>query len=164
MKPIHLIFVMTLLVLGFAACSSSVDPNSPPPIVYGEDVCDRCGMIITDERFAAGAVVEVGTEHYEHRIFDDIGDMFAYFHDEGADLQVISTFVHDYNTKAWISAEDATFVKAESLQSPMGYGLAAFADKAVAEAQAVSWAGEILDFEQAQQFAQMATPQHVHTH
>jgi copper chaperone NosL len=164
MKPIHLILALTMFIFAFAACASPIDPTQPPAIVYGEDVCDRCGMIIADERFAAGVVVEVGTGHYEHRIFDDIGDMFAYLHDEGADLYVVSIFVHDYHSKAWINAEDATFVQAESLQSPMGFGLAAFADKAAAESQALSWAGEILDFGQAQQFAQMTKPHHVHTH
>lgn len=164
MKPIHLIFAVTLFALVLVACASPIDPTQPPVIVYGEDVCARCGMIIADERFAAGAVVEVGRDHYEYRIFDDIGDMFVYFHDEGADLHVVSTFVHDYHSKAWINAENATFVRAESLHSPMGFGLAAFEDKAVAQSQAVSWAGEIFDFKQAQQFAQMATPHHVHTH
>lgn len=164
MKRIHLMFIVTVVALIFSACATAINPNQPPQIVYGEDVCARCGMIIADERFAAGVVVEVAAEHYEHRIFDDIGDMFAYLHEEGAELNIVSTFVHDYHSKAWIDAEEATFVKADNLQTPMGYGLAAFENQAEARSQAASWAGELLNFGQARQVAIMSTPQHVHHH
>ena len=45
------------LVMAAAGCSSS-DPTAPPTVYYGQDVCVMCGMIISDERFAAAMIVD----------------------------------------------------------------------------------------------------------
>ncbi len=148
MKQAILIFTLVLLVAG---CSSpTVDPATPPAIVYGEDVCDRCGMIIEDDRFAAGLVVEVADSQYEHRIFDDIGDMLAYTVDEGAGSTIHAYYVHDYESKAWLDGESAVYVRSNQIHSPMGHGLAAFETRPAAEAQALVWGGEVFEFTQLQ--------------
>jgi copper chaperone NosL len=143
------ITLLVLLLLVLVACTApAVEPSIPPMIAYGEDVCDQCGMIIEDERFAAGLVVEVAPDRYEHRIFDDIGDMFAYVEEADVQSSIAAYYVHDYASLAWIDARQAIFVHAENLHSPMGHGLAAFAKRADAETQAQVWQGEILDFSQ----------------
>ena len=153
-----------LLTLALVACAApTVDPSTPPEIVYGEDVCDRCGMIINDERFAASVVVETAPKEYEHLLFDDIGDMFAYTQEEGEHVKIVSYFVHDFNSKAWLDARSANFVKAGSLQTPMGFGLAAFAERAEAEIQAQTWQGEVLDFQQASQESTEMEVGHMHS-
>lgn len=140
------------ILLVLAACRApAVDPARPPAIRYGEDICDRCGMIISDERFAAGLVVETEPGRYDQRIFDDIGGMFAYMAEEGDALPIVAAYVHDYGNKEWIRAEDARFVQAADLHSPMGFGLAAFALENDAAAQAAAWQGQVLTFAQAQQ-------------
>lgn len=144
MKHIVLLFILFL-----AACaSSSVDPTTAPTIVYGEDVCDRCGMIIEDERFAAGVVLEVSEGRYEHRIFDDIGDMLEYAAAEAAQTPIHAYFVHDYDSKAWIDGESAYYVRSSQIHSPMGHGLAAFAQQSSAETKAQEWQGEVVEFSQ----------------
>lgn len=149
MKQLTLLFTLILLL---AACTrASIDPATPPTIVYGEDVCDRCGMIIEDERFAAGAVVEVGEGHYEHRIFDDIGDMLAYAADEAAQTPIHAYYVHDYDSKNWIDGESAFYVRSSQIHSPMGYGLAAFAEQSSAETKAAEWEGEVIELSTLQQ-------------
>lgn len=148
MNQRSLVLMTMVFILLLAACGGSGgDPNTPPSIVYGEDVCAHCGMIISDERFAAGLVLETESNYYEHLIFDDIGDMVAYVQETGIEAQVVSAFVHDYHSRAWIDATKAHYVKASGSQTPMGSGLLAFHDRAEAEAEAQSVQGELLDFE-----------------
>ena len=144
-----LLFLLAAILL--AGCATPVDPNLPPDIVYGEDVCDRCGMIISDERFAAGVVVERAPQEYEHLIFDDIGDMLAHIQEEGETVTIVSYFVHDYQSLEWLNAEDAVYVVSSNVQTPMGFGIAAFATQAAAEVEAAAWQGEIFDFERLRQ-------------
>jgi len=96
--------------------------GGPPEIRYGRDRCDACGMIIGDPHFAAasreGSVV--------HR-YDDIGCLMTH---SGAALSAgrAQGFVHDMATEAWIDAAAATFVRTSEIRTPMGFGLAAYAD------------------------------------
>ncbi|MEZ4676418.1 MAG: hypothetical protein R2932_19510 [Caldilineaceae bacterium] len=79
MKKLGTILIVGILLIVLVACGgATVTPDMPPEILYGEDVCDQCNMIISDERFAAGLVVELEPGEFEHRIFDDIGDLLAY--------------------------------------------------------------------------------------
>ncbi len=102
--------------------------SGPPGIRYGRDRCDACGMIIGDPHFAAasreGAVV--------HR-YDDIGCLVTH---SGAALTSGSArgFVHDMVSETWIDPAGATFVRAPEIQTPMGFGLAAYADAGAARA------------------------------
>lgn len=143
---------LMLVLFLIAACGApAVTPATPPEIVYGEDVCNHCGMIINDDRFAAAVVIETQPNRYEHRIFDDIGDMFAFARDLAAndDAKIVSYFVHDYASREWLHAADAHFVKADPALTPMGSGLAAFANKEEANAQAQLWHGTLLTFDDA---------------
>jgi copper chaperone NosL len=124
-KVLLLVLLSILLVGG---CAPPADTSGPPLIAYGQDVCDRCGMIISEEAYAAAYWTKGG----EARRFDDIGGMLAY--SGGAGEEVASYWVHDFASGEWIRAEEATFVMDADLQTPMGFGIAAFND----EAQAVA--------------------------
>jgi copper chaperone NosL len=163
MKGYRFIFVFALFLLLAACGAPSVDPNVPPQIVYGEDVCAHCGMIISDERFASSIVVEKSPNVYEHLIFDDIGDMFAYVQEAGAGIQIVTYFVHDFHSREWLDARQAYFVKAPAATTPMGSGFAAFAGEMEAEAQAQAWQASVLDFDGAQAHAP-ATGHTGHSH
>ena len=54
-----------------AGCGGESATAGPPEISYGRDTCHRCGMIVSDERYAAALVATDGTT----RVFDDIGEM-----------------------------------------------------------------------------------------
>lgn len=132
------------LAPGVLSCKGKTATTpQPPPIRYGRSVCDFCGMIINEARYAAGAVLEDGTS----RLFDDIGDMVLYFraHPEEKPL---AFFVHDYRTEQWIRAETAFYVVSAQILSPMGHGIAAFAQRPQAEAFALEKNGRVLDFSQ----------------
>ena len=147
MKPRYLL-ASVLLIGGslLATCSPPANPDEPQPpeIAYGQDVCDACGMILDEPKFAAATLLTSG----ETRKFDDIGDMFVY-HMDHPDQQVQVWFVHDYSTEKWARAEKAFFVMSDSIATPMGHGLAAFADPVEAEAFAAQVGGRALDFDEA---------------
>jgi copper chaperone NosL len=138
----RLLALLTILLIG-VGCSSQGKTTEPPAIAYGEDVCDRCKMIIGDERFASAYWTVDGTA----RRFDDIGGMVANYHDSGD--EVASFWVHDYLSGEWMTAEAATYVVDNTLQTPMGFGVAACAAEAEARALAYGQEGaQVLTWEQ----------------
>ncbi len=134
-----------VLMMVVAGCTSSGDRNRPPQIRYGEDPCDECYMLITEERFAAAYVTEDGRA----RRFDDIGCMLVFLrkHPE----PTARFWVVDYQTHMWIDATQAYYVRAPELKSPMGYGLVAVNNREVAQDIARQHRGEIFDFQALQQ-------------
>ena len=155
-----------LLIIAFllGACGSSPDLDKPPEIVYGQDVCDECGMIINEARFAASYVTTTG----EVRRFDDIGNMLLHTYKHQAEVHVY--WVHDFNTEAWINAEKATLVLNPDLVTPMAWSLAAFATEADAGAYVAKFGGTISTFAALQQEVAMGAIEpallrsHVHEH
>lgn len=133
----HLLAVVVVCLVAVGCAPVETGPR-PPEIDYGHDVSVGCGMIISDPAFAAGSVLADGTTLK----FDDVGDMLKY-HFERPDQQVAVYFVHDYQGDAWLTAEEAVFVQTDSLVSPMGYGLAAFATRESAEAFAADRDGRV---------------------
>ncbi len=122
--------LLALALALLAACGQSVNTNEPPEIVYGQDTCDRCNMIISEERYAAAYWTAEG----EARRFDDIGGMLAFITEERE--EAASYWVHDFNSVKWIRAEEASYVLDGDLMTPMGFGIAAFADAEMAQMMA----------------------------
>jgi copper chaperone NosL len=124
MKKWPLLFLLILLLVG---CGQAANTSEPPKILYGQDVCDRCNMIISEEKYAAAYWTQAG----EARRFDDIGGMLAHITENTE--EVVSYWVHDFETGEWIRAEEAFYVADSDLITPMGFGIVAFADEALAE-------------------------------
>ena len=121
---------------------------SPPQIHYGQDACAACGMIISDERFAAGLVT--GTAgRYQTFAFDDLGCLLDH---EAAlrDEPVAARYVRDFQAARWREAESAFYVHCTALHSPMAFNLAACGSREDAEALGAERGGEILDFQRVQ--------------
>jgi copper chaperone NosL len=123
------------------ACGSETDFDRPPDIVYGEDVCERCSMIINEARYAAAYVTEDGQAH----LFDDIGGMVA--HDAAVAGDVAVFWVHDFETEEWLRAEEAHYVKSD-LMTPMGFGVIAFDGRDRAESWAAEQGGMVMTFDE----------------
>jgi copper chaperone NosL len=137
----HLSFVILL-----AACSSASGEVQPPEIHYNEDICDACGMLISDAKFAAASVEEDGAA----RKFDDIGDLLDYYADHtGAKAKAY--FVHDYPSEQWLRAEAASFIVSPQIQTPMAHGIAAYADRAAADAAAQKFGVKVMTFDELRQ-------------
>lgn len=135
---------------------AKVDPDAPPEVTYGVSVCADCGMIISDERYATALVVEDERGRPEALLFDDAGDQIIYER-ENQTGKVLARWVHDQQTKAWLPAESAWYMRAKSLPTPMASGIAAFAQKADAERMAGELDGVLLTFDQLW-FAPAPTP------
>lgn len=139
-----LILLMAItLLFTLTACGgqASAEPE-PPTIYYGEDVCEFCGMIVSEERYAAGYILADGREH----IFDDIGDMVRHY--LATDEDVTAFFVHDQASRTWIRAETASYTLSADLPTPMLSGLAAFPSQDDAIGFAAELGGEILTFDE----------------
>lgn len=128
--------LLTLAVVGATGAAAApalwaflapADDAGPPVIRYGVDRCQACGMLIADARFAAAARVDRHVRRY-----DDIGCLLR---DAGEALAAggAVAWVHDLLSERWLDAARAWYVRS-SLQTPMGSGLAAYADRDAAGA------------------------------
>ena len=127
-----------LLLLTLTACGGGADTTQPPEILYGQDVCDECDMIISEEKYAAAYWTAEG----EARRFDDVGEMLVYMAKNPE--PTASIWVHDINSAAWLLADDAWFVMNSGLRTPMGTGIAVTADEQSARALAFDQAEAVV--------------------
>lgn len=134
-----LVFSAAAVLVG---CRRGSGTTTPPTIRYGRDVCAQCGMIISDARFAAAATAADGSS----LVFDDIGDLLAYQRAHAPEWVVV--WVHDYETEEWLRAEEAWYLLGGEVHSPMGWGIAAFADEESARARQSELGGELLRWEE----------------
>jgi copper chaperone NosL len=95
-----LFFLLLFLGSVLFGCARAPDVNVPPEIYYGEDICEECGMIISEPRFAAAIYRVDGTA----QAFDDIGGMSSYLAKN--DVDIATYWVHDYETEEWLKAEN----------------------------------------------------------
>lgn len=118
--------LLTPLFLG--SCGGQTETRLPPKISYDRDTCTRCGMIISDERFAAALVAPDGSV----QLFDDVGEMLLSVTETEPEGQ--RAWGHDHNSGEWIDATRAFFARGAPETTPMGTGFVAFSrrDDAVA--------------------------------
>lgn len=133
--------VLMLAAMVLAACSGGT-PSGPPEINYGRDVCDQCHMIISEARFAAAYRDADGKPF----VFDDIGDMLTHL-DASGDPDGVTAWVHDYETEEWIEVGDAWLVHSEEIETPMGGGVIALANRDDAERYAAANDTEVLQWQ-----------------
>ncbi len=133
--------LLGFLLILFAACNSAADSDpTPPEIYYGQDMCEFCGMIVSEERYAAGYVTPAGQEY----IFDDIGDLIQQRLQNPEEAAAI--FVHDYLDHTWIQAQTAHYTLSKNLPTPMLSGLAAFSTAEQAQNFAQEKDGQVFTF------------------
>lgn len=121
-----------IFILVPGACQFQPDISQPPEILFGEDICSECGMIISEARYAAVYYTPTG----EARRFDDIDGMLTLHARQQED--VAQFWVYDYITEQWIIANQACFVKNVELHTPMGFSLVAFSDRLRAKSSQIN--------------------------
>ena len=133
--------VATVAFSIFTGCNKPA-PAGPPTIHYGRDACAECGMIISDERFAAAPLA---THDGEPRalLFDDPGEQLRYHHAH-PQAKISAAYVHDFTTKQWTDAATAHYLKSDTIDTPMGTGLVAFATQASALVAQTQHGGQLL--------------------
>jgi copper chaperone NosL len=144
------VFSAALLAVGlttlflFSGCNRQ-QPLAPPEVQYGQSECADCGMIVSDQRYAAGLILEMPQGERVPRVFDDIGCMVKY-EQRQKDGKVLAHYVMDYQSSRWLTVEQAVLVRRQQIQSPMGYGLAAVSTTEDAQRLAAGDAQAITDF------------------
>ena len=156
-NPLRWVVVVCILALVLAGCSRGETEIKPPEIRFGEDKCADCDMIISEPRFAAAAMHDVGGGTYESLLFDDIGDLLRYMK-ENPDLKYVASYVHDYDTEAWVDASKAIYVQSSEIRTPMASGLAASDTQTKAEALATQFNGTVMDWTTLQERAPAPMP------
>jgi nitrous oxide reductase accessory protein NosL len=119
---------------------------APPTVHWGHDICHVCGMIVSDERYAAALVV-AEERRYESRVYDDLGCLL----EDAAGLEderILARYVRAFDQDRWLEAAQARFLRSADLHSPMAYGVAACADDERAVALAAEYPGEVVSFAQ----------------
>lgn len=138
--------VRTVLALAPAfallACGPA-GPPKPPEILYGHDKCAACGMIVSEERHAAALVTARGAA----APFDDTGELLRFVAQHPLQPDDVA-FVHDYQSRRWLPADEAYFVIDGTLATPMGTGIVAFADRSSAESFAQPRKARVLRWEE----------------
>lgn len=137
---------LALASLTLGGCGRT-ELSGPPELRAGRDECAECGMLIIDDRFACALLIDRSGRR-EHALYDDLGCMLDDQADPDPDTRVLEGFVRDHATRAWIPSGVAIVLRAdpEALHSPMGSGLAAFADQAAAERARLEYGGGITDY------------------
>jgi copper chaperone NosL len=127
--------ILTLL----AACGR---PEIAPVEINPEDVCASCKMAISEKRFAAEFITKEGNAVK----FDDIGCLQEYLKVKADRAGIAAYFVTDFESKGWIEAASAHFVKSAAFATPMGGNIAAFQTEEGAKEAAAKIAGQPLGF------------------
>lgn len=133
------------VALLLSACGKDEPVSGPPGIAYGEAVCARCGMILSEPRFAAALRLREPDGGTSVRVFDDLGEAFLELAGPGAPAPV-EVWVHDAVTEKWIEGRRAFYVRGE-IRTPMGLGVEAHAVRATAQRRAWEVKGEAMDFQ-----------------
>ncbi|GJQ28683.1 MAG: hypothetical protein HBSAPP03_05670 [Phycisphaerae bacterium] len=146
----HLLLGMSVLGLGMSATMLAPGCNGtplagPPNLRLGRDECAECGMLINDGRSAAAFLLEDSARR-THALFDDTGCLLDYERKHEGEGRILGVYIRDYETGAWVEGGGATFLLADPdrLPTPMGSGIAAYADPARAAAAKEKYGGDIL--------------------
>jgi copper chaperone NosL len=145
------LLIMLIISLALGACGDGGNPV-PVEIYPEEDVCQTCRMLITDQRFAAECVMKKGRA----KKFDDPICLIRYF-DLAKTLglakreDVRAYYVKDYDTKEWVDAKEAHYVKA-NVVTVMGYGVVSFEKRERAVQFAEEYKGTLLKFDDLWEF------------
>lgn len=139
-----------MLSMSVAAMLSACDRREvtgPPTVRLGLDQCAACGMIINEDRCSSALLIE-REGRCEHAMFDDLGCMLDYEHENGGTMRVRDRYAHDHATKAWVAADSAVYLYSQphTVATPMGSGIIAFADQASADKAKAEFGGDILDY------------------
>lgn len=134
-------FASFALLLSILSCSPQQES-----IEYGFDACEHCKMTITDSRYGSELVTDKGKVYK----FDSIECLAMYItEDSRKDASWSMVLVTDFlKPEQFLEAQEAWYLKSESLPSPMGMGLTAFATENDVREHQSNYPGEVLHWEE----------------
>jgi copper chaperone NosL len=115
----------------------------PKPVKINIDQCEFCKMTITDAKYACQLATAKGRVY----MFDDLKCMSNYKKAQ-PQPETSKFYVADFlNPTAFLIIQNATLINSENIKSPMGGGIAAFADAKSAEPYLEQYQAEITSWE-----------------
>ncbi len=116
-----IIISKVFLLFFIASCASE-----PEPIDYGNDECEYCRMLITDDKYGAELINDKGKIYK----FDSIECLINYALVENLiGNNEMTMLVNDFSNPAdFTDARRAFYVKNDNFRSPMGLNVMAFGD------------------------------------
>lgn len=130
---------LALVILVLIGCGN----RQPEPIKINVDNCDHCKMTVADLKFATELITDKGRVYK----FDDIKCMVQYKKDNN--LQNADFFVPDHNNPAnLLKAEQAIYVKGDSVRTPMNGYIATFSKQDEASVYASQTSAAIITWEE----------------
>ena len=129
-----------LLLVG---CGGQPASAGPPEIAFGRDTCARCGMIISDQRFAAALTSDAA----EAVLFDDAGEMLMTVAEDG--VGTWRAWAQDRNDGGWFDAKTSVFARGDAQLTPMGTGIVAFGTREAADTFVAEHGGTVLSWDDA---------------
>lgn len=133
--------ITSMLLLSLAACS-----QDPQPIRYGTDACNHCQMTLMDTRFGCEMVTGKGKVH----MFDDVNCLVNYMNQNKVDERTLShlLFIDFSQPEHFVKVNEACFLKASTVRSPMASQVAVFSTKAACYEHAKMWDGKALTWDE----------------
>ena len=140
--PLLILFAL----LTASACGGSEAPDHSTHEPTTGPTCAYCEMALEPSNAGYGARF-LAVDDTEYR-FGAIECLAAYLETElSEDVEVASLGVANHDEpEAWLDAGAATFLLGDEIESPMGFGLAAFASRDAAERAQERFDGELLDW------------------
>ncbi len=135
------------LVCVFASGCAKPPLDGPPEIRLGRSECAECNMLISEDRCSSALLIE-DRGRREHLLYDDVGCMLDDERDGLGERTVITRYVHDHGTRAWLDASAAVFVLTDpkEVMTPMGSGILAFASHEDARRAVDEHGGEAMNY------------------
>ncbi|CDX00249.1 NosL [Desulfitobacterium hafniense] len=137
--------LLTLLGLSLIGCGAEEVDITPREIDPTIDICPVCRMSVIDERFAAQSIDSQG----QVEIFDDIGCLSIFMRrlGPGEEESILASYVKDFESREWLKAPEAFYVQGR-IDTPMSFGIVAFATEEAAQKFAQELEGKRLTWEQ----------------
>jgi copper chaperone NosL len=107
------------LLLILSACAPA-NPGGPPEVAYGKTECSHCGMIVSEDRYAAGYVADDGSTY----VVDDLGELFDAL--KKTPSMRARSWARDLKGGGWVKLDSARLVHIDGHPTPMGTGWVAF--------------------------------------
>lgn len=141
-----LVSVFLLIVLAISSCAK----RGPAPIYYGKDICDWCGMTISDPRFASEIVTYTGKVYK----FDSIECMVSFYMSKNIlNKTRAHLYVSDFMKPGkFINAKKAIYFHSSALKSPMAVNVIALSNNLELKSVELEYKGEQLTWPQLKLF------------